>query len=255
LEHTPFLAIDWFGMGMSDDYKGADASDTFCTFEEMAQYLRKIADVEHVKKFVPVGNLKGANPAIELAYQAGSSRVQHLVLMNPLILSAKAKAFMNDVYEPMLRNQALSVNGSHLIAAWMDPSAAAMGPDGAPWSNSRDLLSNQEKTNDELRCLSTGWQYGAAWVAYNEQNEPRMATVDSYAKSLFLYGTRSLADLEKYGLNPQFSDESFAKALSHGRNSTIYVHGGSQGMVIQNSSMIASKVAEFIKSTAARVVV
>jgi len=66
----PFLAIDYFGMGYSDDYKGDGANDTFCTFEAIASHALEIATKEGADKFIVVGHLKGAHPAIELAYQA-----------------------------------------------------------------------------------------------------------------------------------------------------------------------------------------
>merc|ERR1739845_119338 len=104
-----------------------------------------------------------------------------------------------------------------------------MGPKGTPWTNPRDLLGNQEKTNDELRCMNTGWQYDSAWTAYNDKNGPRMAALDAYAKSLFIYGLSYLADDKTYGLDPQFSMDTFAKALVHGHNSTHMLQGAGQG--------------------------
>lgn len=244
---TAFIAIDMFGMGLSEDYKGKDESDKFCTFETFARYALEILAQESVQKFAPIGNLKGCSLAIETAFQAGANRVDHYVLMGPLILSPAAKAFIDTKLIPMLQNQTLQEDGSHLTQAWMDPSAAPMGPDGKPWSNARDLLANQEKTNDELRCMSTGWQYDAAWTAYNEKNEPRVAAVDKYSNSLLIFGTQALADEEKYGLDPEFSDRAFANALTHGRNSSYLVQGGSQGMLIQNSSLIAHVVQDFLQ--------
>lgn len=242
----PFIAIDWFGMGYSDDYKGFNSKDAFCTFEAMGSYALEIAAEERMSKFVVVGHMKGAHPAIELAYQAGERMVTQIVLLNPLILSPTAKAFIDSKLVPMLQAQALIADGSHLTAAWNDASAAPMGPSGTPWNNSRDLLGNQEKTNDELRCLNTGWQYDSAWTAYNEKNEPRMAAVDAYATSLFVYGLDYLADDAKYGLDPQFSFDAFGRALKHGHNSTRFLKGAGQGMLIQNSTIIANMVADFI---------
>jgi hypothetical protein len=246
-QQTPFLAIDWFGMGYSDDYRGTDANDKFCTFESMAGYALEIASKENMKKCVVVGHMKGAHPAIELAYQGGSQFASQIVLMNPLILCPTAKTFIDSKLIPMLQNEKLAVDGSHLSQAWKDPSAAPMGPDGTPWNNSRDLQANQEKTNDELRCLNTGWQYDAAWTAYNDKNEPHMAALDAYAKSLFIYGTGFLADGAKYGLDPQFSLNTFARALTHGHNSTHFLQGGTQGMLVQNSTFIAKMVLDFMK--------
>jgi len=175
--------------------------------------------------------------------------------MNPLILSPSAKGKVEKYVTPSLKGQALAVDGSHLMAAWKDPSAAPMGPGGAPWNNSRDLLGNQEKTNDELRCLSTGWQYDAAWTAYAATNEPRMAALDSYAKSLFIYGDDNLANWAMYGLDPQYSLDAFGRALTHGRNATHFLKNAGEGMVVQNSTVIANLVVDFMSDVPPRTMV
>merc|ERR1712048_377822 len=117
-------------------------------------------------------------------------------------------------------------------------------------SNSeRDLLSNQEKTNDELRAIFSGWQYDAAWTAYNEQNELRMGEVDVFARSLFLYGEAARAEEAKYGLHPEYSDAAFARALVHGNNQTCTLANAGQGMLIHNATQIAKLITAFLESS------
>jgi len=234
-------------MGKSEDYQGLAASDDFCTFEKMATYALQIAEQEGMGQFVSLGNLKGAHPALELAAAAGPAKCKKLVLLNPLILSPTAVAFINEKLIPLLRNQSLALDGSHLTAAWNDPSAAPFGLDGKPSAHAGDLLANEEKTTDELRCFYTGWQYDAAWTAYNAQNVPRMTAVDGYAESLFIYGNASLADEAKYGLDPQFSLDAFAGALHHSNRSSLhFLTDAGQGMAVQNATLLATMLKDFV---------
>ena len=169
-----------------------------------------------------------------------------LCFADPLILSPTAKAFIMKDLIPLLKGKTLDVNGTHLLAAWTDPSAAPLGPDNKPWSNPRDLLANQEKTADSLRGFFTSWQYDMAWTAFNEQNEPRMAKVDAFADSLFLYGAVELSNFAKYGLDPNYSAAAFGRALTHRRNTTRILMGATEGMLVQNASLIAKLLSDFV---------
>lgn len=242
----PFIALDYFSMGLSEDYKGKDENDLFCSFQQWASYVLKILDHEHVRSFVSMGSLKGAHPALELAAQAGA-RVKDVVLMNPLILNAKGKQFIDGVLIPMLKNAPLASNGSHVLAAWNDPSAAPL-----PMASDEDLVINEEKTMDSLRAMANGWQYDAAWTAYNDQNVPRMHEVDGHARSLFLYGEGAVTNWAKYGLDPESSQGEFAKAATH--NKTVVIPGGSEGMACQKADSIAQIISDFLKSSGALVV-
>lgn len=194
LSGAPFIAVDYFGMGQSEDYLPTGPSaPQFCSFQALAAHVLDILKTEGVSEFVPVGHAKGAHPTIELAAAAGRGRVRKVIIMNPLILSPAAKAFIDNKLIPLLKGASLATNGSHLLAAWNDPSAAPMGPGGQPSAEPRDLLANEEKTADSLRGIFTSWQYDMAWTAYNELNEPRMSEVDRFASSLFLYGSVVLA--------------------------------------------------------------
>ena len=64
-----------------------------------------------------MGFEKGTHPAVELAAQSQRSDkkapwAERLVLLNPLILSPKAKAYINSILIPKLQNQPITVNGS-----------------------------------------------------------------------------------------------------------------------------------------------
>ena len=99
---------------------------------------------------------------------------------------------------------------------------------------------------DTLASFFTNWGYKAAWTAYNSKNEPRMAEVDAFARSLFIYG-QSVFDTEvTYGLNPQFSLDTFGKALTHHMNSTHWLPGASEAMLMQNATRIADLISEFL---------
>jgi len=246
---VPFLALDWFGMGGSDEYAAQQFSPPIPTFWSMAETVRSILRAEGVREFSVVGHMQGAHLAIELAGTpyTHDTLVKKMVLINPMILSPKAKRFVDHVYIPAAQKKYNpAADGSQLLAAWDDPSAAPMGPDGKPSSNPTDLLANQEKAVDALRCANTGWQYAAAWSDYNDKNLERMAQLDADVESLFLYGDTYLADAKKYGLDAEFSLATFAQALTHRHNTTIFVPGAGQGMLVQNASFIAPLIADFV---------
>jgi len=148
---------------------------------------------------------------------------------------------------PSLKNAPLASNGSHVLAAWSDPSAAPV-----PMTSDQDLVINEEKTIDNLRAMANGWQYDVAWTAYNDQNAPRMHEVDSHARSLFLYGESAVANWAKYGLDPEWSQGEFAKAAAH--NKTVVIPGGSEGMACQKADSIAQIILDFLKPSSSVVV-
>lgn len=239
---VPFVAVDFFGMGQSEDYMGRDANDTFVTFEAMASYTLEILDAEGARHFDVGAFLKGCNPAIELAAQAGPRRVKKLVMMGPLILSASAMDHIKNHLIPFEKNIPVVANGSHVLKEWQNPSAT--DPD---WSNPDDLLANQDKTNDALRCLFTGWQYQAGWAAYNARNEPRMRYVDSFAQTLFLYPDEALAKWQALGLDPQYSLDLFGTLLTHRNNMTMHLDGATEGMLEQNATLVAGLIKRFLR--------
>merc|ERR1712224_950459 len=121
---------------------------------------------------------------------------------------------------------------------WNDPSGAeAQLPD--------EMLWNQEKTNDALRCFYTQWQLQAAWGAYNPKIQKRLSYVDSFAKTLVINPTTAMAKWDLYGLNPGFSLDAFDQTMVHGNNLTINL-AASEGGIKQNSTIIASTLKDFL---------
>merc|ERR1712025_145628 len=91
---VPFIGVDLYGFGQSEDYKGQNGTDEWFSFESVATRMLEIAAKEGVKEFTAAGFLKGCNIAIELAYQGSRStrapQCTKLVLMGPVILSPAA---------------------------------------------------------------------------------------------------------------------------------------------------------------------
>jgi len=237
LGNVNFLAIDYFGMGMSDDFLGS-SEDDFCTFELYAQYALEILNQHRVRTFVPAGWLKGFNAAIELAALAGRHRVHQVVLMGALILSPANMQFIENMLIPMTKNPKLEANGSHLLNVWADGS-------GTDPEFPADMLINQDKTNDALRSLFTNWQYQAAWVAYNNKTAARLNEVDSFAESLIIHPTLAFKKWATFNLDINFSLSALDKALTHGKNHTHLV-AATEGMLGQNVSVVADLLKDFL---------
>lgn len=237
----PLIAVDWFGMGSSEDYKGKDAADEFCTFEEFATYIFEILAKEGVDEFVSAGCLKGAHPAIEVAAQAGTGRVKKVVLMGALILSPKQQDFIKNVLVPYSKNPHVFANGSHLLNIWKDESSTSPIYPG-------DEIENQEKTNDASRSMFTNWQMQAAWAAYNEKLPSRLAEVDAFADTMFVHPLVAYQRWSSpaYGLDPTFSLNALDKILTHGHNSSYFIQA-TEGMLHQNASYLANLIKDFVE--------
>lgn len=233
---VPLIAVDWFGMGFSEAYAGKDADD-FCTFEEFAGYAISIVDKLGVNRFVPAGTLKGAHPSIEIAAQAGKDRVQKLVLMGPLILSTEQQGYIEKMLIPMGKHPQILANGSHVLAAWQDPSGTyPIYPD--------DLNTNQEKTADSLASAFTNWQYQAGWAAYNEKLPKRLAEIDASVKTLHVHPLIAYRIWKTFGLDPAFSLSEFDKAYVHGHNQSHFIEA-TEGMLSQNATFLAGLIKDF----------
>lgn len=235
----PFLAVDWFGMGFSDDYAGAD---DFCKYEEFIGYVLDILAKEDVEQFIPMGWMKGASPAAALAAEAGPSRISKVVLVGMLVLSPDQQSYIANVLVPMLKKPTLFANGSHLMDVWEDPSAtSAVYPE--------ELLWNQDKTNDALRSLLTNWQMQAAWPAYNEKIPSQLAKIDEFAETLVVHPLGAYEEWATYGLDPTFSLGVMDKTFVHGHNTSLYAAGMTEGALHQNASYLADVVRTFISGS------
>lgn len=235
---VPLIAVDWFGMGSSEDYKGKNATDEFCTFEEFASYVLEIVAKEGVSEFVPAGTLKGAHPSVEVAALAGPHRVKKVAFMGLLILSPQQQDFIKNNLVPMSRHPNVFANGSHLQNIWNDPS----GTD--PIYPGEELV-NQEKADDASRSMFTNWGMQAAWVAYNEKLPRRLAEVDSFADTMFLHPLIAYKKWSSFGLDATFSLNTLDEVLTHGRNTSYFVEA-SEGMLHQNATYIAKIITEFV---------
>jgi len=242
---VPFLGVDWFGFGQSEDFRGS-SDDDFATFEKVSSITMDILNKHHVDKFSVVGWLKGAHPAVELAAQAGPDRLHKLALMGCLILSPDAQDFVVNMLVPFSKNPELQANGSHLIDTWNDPS-------GATAQLPAEMLWNQDKTNDALRAYYTNWQYQAAWGDYNPKIQERLSYVDSFGKTLVVNPTLAMDNWGMFGLNPDFSLDAFDHIMVHGNNLTLNL-ALTEGGLKQNTTLLASTLSDFLTDKHAVVV-
>lgn len=234
---VPFLGVDWFGFGQSEDFKGSDEDD-FATFELFANLTLDIVNKHKIDKFSPVGWLKGCHSAIELANQAGPERLHKVALMGCLILSPEEEAFIVNTLVPYSKNPELKEDGSHLIDTWNDPSGAAPElPADMEW--------NQDKTNDALRSTFTQWTLQAAWGAYNPKIQETLAHVDSFAKTLVVMPTLAMAQWDATGLPTDFSVNAFDQSMVHGNNKTLHL-ALTEGGLKQNATLIANTLIDFL---------
>jgi len=253
----PFVAIDWFGMGLSEDFAG----DGFCTFPEMGALVLELLRKEGVKEFVASGNLKGAHPALALAAQAPRKPgplnqipwTRKLVLLNPLILSPQGKSYIEKVFIPKIEAARMYANGSHVQDAWKDPSSAPMYMGVLP-DDDRDIVTNTQKTLDNVRQFSTGVLYQKAWVAYNDENEPALAAFDPDGWTLVAVGEAFLTECASFGLDTAFSLNALGKALTHRHNATSFIHGAGQGMAIQNATLLAGLIKDLVSVESIQIV-
>jgi len=250
----PFIAVDFYGMGASDDCRCK--TDEFVRFETYAAEVLDILEKHGAKKFVPLGILKGTNPALALANVAGPSMVEALVQIEPLLLSKSAAKYMNTDFIPSVVNPALSFTGEHLIKAWNDASAApfaVMGPSEGQLDNDQDDIGgNFEKTMDALRCRNAAAGSGRsknqmAWVAYNDAILPAFKSTSKFSRFLFIYSPHIEAVRAKYGLTPHWSRGQLEEALTGAEHKTVWINA-TEGMMSQNATLIAQHVEEFLSA-------
>lgn len=245
---VPFIGVDLYGFGQSEDYKGQNDTDEWFSFETIASRMLEIAAREGVRDFTATGFLKGCNVAIELAYQGSRSqksgdhpRCTNLVLMGPVILSPATAEKIRTNLVPMERNQNISKWGLHVAMDWLDNSATS-----ANFNKPRDLVNNQDKTIDELRAQFTKWKYQAAWADYTAEKQiARMAAIDTVMPSLFLYPSAAFKAFAA-NLDTEYSLNAFALALTHHNNETHWMDGATQGMLEQNDVEVAHYIKDFV---------
>lgn len=252
----PFVAVDFYGMGFSEECR-CGGSAKFVKFTDYAHSVYDILLKHGIDEFVPVGCLKGSYPALALADLAGATKVKHIVQISPLMLPPAAIDYMNKKFIPSILHPVIKQTGAHLLDVWNDASAAPFGPDGKLDDSPQDLMVNEEKTIDFLRCRNNGARpkNQMAWVDYNDKIPAAVSRVSRHARFLILYGTRITADFVKYGMHPEWSMAQLASALDGGVGYVnITVQDADQGLLSQNSTLIAGYLEHFLKSRPTEVV-
>jgi pimeloyl-ACP methyl ester carboxylesterase len=239
----PFIAVDYYGFGASDDCRCDNATSEFVSFPKYAQEVLAILDKHGVKKFVPLGNLKGYNAAVALADLVGPTRIDHIVLVLPLLLSASAMDYMKNKFIPSHRNQPLSIDGAHVMQAWKDPSS---GP--CMSVDEETLEKNEEKTIDALRSRATGFQIQLAWVDYNPKVASALHKISRTTRVLVFDSPKVDAAYDSYGLDSNFSKTVISNALQGSAYEVASVDAACQGMILQNSTFLARKIEGFLST-------
>jgi len=243
----PFIAVDYYGMGFSEECQCEESK--FVGFTDYASSVNEILLKHKINKFIPVGCLKGTNPALALANLAGPGRVEKVIQISPLMLPPSAIDYMLNKFIPSIMNPSIKSDGSHLLEVWKDPSAAPFGPDSKPGGGALDLLANEEKTIDFLRCRNNGARVKnqQAWVHFNDKIPVAMRSVTQHAHFLFIYATHIDADHAKYGMHPEWSKTQLTAALEGGLSyGNVTIEDATQGLLEQNSTYVASLIESFL---------
>ena len=171
----PLIAVDYFGVGSSDECICDEAVDEFVPYTTFAKMVLEICNREGVGKMIPLGSLTGASGAYELAWLAAKEgRCDTIVQYEAYYLSPRAKNYIDTSYIPTIRHLPVNLNGSHLLFWWNKPDAGPIGPTKmAPVA--ADLMANQQKTMDSLSMMRTGWQFKMGYTAYNDLIPGRLA--------------------------------------------------------------------------------
>ena len=242
----PFIAVDYFGAGSSDECECNELVDEFVGMNDFAKWVLDICDVEGVDKLVPFGSETGASAAIELAWLASKQgRVDAMVYFEAYYLSPKAKQYIDNVYIPSVRHLPIVLNGSHLLFWWTKPDAGPIGPTSmAPVE--ADLNANEQKTIDALLNLRTGWQFKKAWSAYNDLIPGRLADlVRANVSALFI--DAGFADWlgNHYGLDKDWSRAHINAIIPDSLRTNVEISNATEGALEQNATVAAKAVRDF----------
>jgi pimeloyl-ACP methyl ester carboxylesterase len=230
-----FVALDFFGFGASDDCSSCDPdSGRHVDVKQWASYVIEVMDALEVKRFVPLGSLKGTYSAVYIT-QAYPDRIDATVLVLPLWLNnatlTKIQGYMEALKHPHLYS-----TGSHLITAWNDTSAGG----------GMDIQHNEDKTLDNLRSLTGSWAY--LWHMFDMNNDLIEALGSFSHKTMIVWGEKALAAWDMYNFDTATSCAKIEKAVQ-ASGSPLTVHklpNGWESSVAQNSSRIASWIEQFL---------
>lgn len=232
-----FVAFDYFGFGSSDDCLTCNATlNENVSIKAFAGYAQEVLSLLEVHKYAAVGSLKGASIATTLG--ASDARAEAVVLANsawwtPDVV-AKIMSFLN-----FIKNPALHADGSHLITAWNDTSAS-------PYP---DLHKMEEKTQDELRALFSGWQYVLSELQNNNNTLPDLKAIKG--KSMLLWGGAALQHWDSFGFHVAEFKQAITDALTHpgllhARKPVVHeLEYGNEGMIAANATAIAQMIRDF----------
>jgi len=261
----PFIAIDYYGAGSSDECDCNEKDDEFVTFETFAKYALDICKQEGVKSLIPFGALTGGSPAIELAVLAieGGHQVHNLILSQAFYLnSSVVEYFSSGDYIEGIRHPIILQDGSHIVSS-SNPHSAWYSPDGGPVAgdlnvppsavlppnNTADLADNQIKTIDYLTMMQTGWQYKFAWTAYNDKIPSRFEKlVKNNVHTLFLHPEHADLVADLYGLEPTWSKEHFNDLIPNHLRTNKKIPGGNEGVLEQQGKLCARIVKRFLSN-------
>eukprot|EP01062_Namystynia_karyoxenos_P014379 TRINITY_DN15178_c0_g1_i1.p1 TRINITY_DN15178_c0_g1~~TRINITY_DN15178_c0_g1_i1.p1 ORF type:complete len:360 (+),score=118.34 TRINITY_DN15178_c0_g1_i1:68-1081(+) len=258
-----FVASDYFGMGSSDDCDGCVFNTTreYVTVHEWVGLMERVLSRHGVTdRIVPVGDLKGAYVAIEHARVLGR-RAAGLVALDPVWFSPET-AKMVVAYTKKERAVQLQSDGSHLLTAWHQPSAAP-----CDWVNSSycvatepaTLVENEAKLVDRVRALQTQWQYLVAGLMYNDDLLPAIhEIVRAGTPRLIIWATRAVFDMwVGDGFAPKQTVPPVNLAFGARNNTEEFtapglmvrnLTGGSEGAMVQNATAVASYMEEIFAS-------
>mmetsp|Transcript_34626 Transcript_34626/g.92849 ORF Transcript_34626/g.92849 Transcript_34626/m.92849 type:complete len:343 (+) Transcript_34626:39-1067(+) len=256
-QSQPFIAVDYFGAGSSDECICDEGKDEFVDYTTFAFFVLQICDAEKAGKIIPFGVLTGGSPALELAYLASEQkRVDKVVFYETLFLSPKAKAYVDSVYIPSIRHLQPAANATHLVKFWYQPDAgpvnglcmfAAQTDSERAGCLDPDLERNQQKTVDALLNMRTGWQFKMAWTAYNDKVATRLSHVSAAnASVLFMYGEAADALQNKFGLDHDWSAAHLHAAVPDAQRTVLTLPAGTEGAMQSNATWMAAAIGEFL---------
>jgi len=261
----PFIAIDYYGAGSSDECDCNEKDDEFVTFETFAKYALDICNKEGVKSLIPFGALTGGSPAIELAVLAieGGHQVHNLILSQAFYLSSSVlEYFKSGDYIEGIRHPIILQDGSHIVSS-SNPQSAWFSSDGGPIAgdppnvvlppnNTADLADNQIKTIDNLTMMRTGWQYKFAWIAYNDKIRSRFEKiVQNNVHTLFLHPEHADLAADLYGLNSTWSKKNFNELIPNHLLTNKKIPNGNEGVLEQQGKLCARIVKRFLSNDSA----
>lgn len=246
-ESQPFIGIDYFGLGHSDECQCNETADEYVSYQQFAAWSMEICHAVGATRVIPFGALTGASPALELAgLAAEGGALERLILFEAYYLKPAAKQYIDSIYIPSIRHLPMFQNGSHVLDAWFRPDSGPLGPTSRVPTES-DLQRNQVKTIDWLVNSRTGWEYKMAWSAYNDAIIPRFQQlVAKGIKMLFLYGEYADWLGNKYGLDHDWSEAHIDATVPEDLRQISRIQNGTEGSLEQNATVVAGYIRQFM---------